>query len=141
MEELKNSFKDFKKNTEKVPNWVIIMIALSLGLGTMIGWKRIAVTIGEKIGKTPLTYAQGASAELVAATTILASSALGLPVSTTHVLSSGVAGTMVASSGLKNLRKKTVRNIMIAWLITLPVTIVVSGLLFLLLRFIFNFFI
>lgn len=135
---LKNGFKDFKKNTEKVPNWVIIMIALSLGLGTMIGWKRIAVTIGEKIGKTSLTYAQGASAELVAATTILASSALGLPVSTTHVLSSGVAGTMVASSGLKNLRKKTVKNIMIAWLITLPVTIIVSGLLFLLLRFLFN---
>ena len=138
---LKSGFSDFKKNTEKVPNWVIIMIALSLGLGTMIGWKRIVVTIGEKIGKSPLTYAQGATAELIAASTIMASSSLGLPVSTTHVLSSGVAGTMVASNGLKNLRKKTMKNILIAWFITLPVTIVVSGLLFLLLRFIFNLFI
>ena len=107
----------------------------------MIGWKRIVVTIGEKIGKSPLTYAQGATAELIAASTIMASSSLGLPVSTTHVLSSGVAGTMVASNGLKNLRKKTMKNILIAWFITLPVTIVVSGLLFLLLRFIFNLFI
>ncbi len=134
LEIIKNGFKDFKKNTEKVPGWVIIMIALSLGIGTMIGWKRIVVTIGERIGKTPLTYAQGASAEIVTAATILASSSLGLPVSTTHVLSSGVAGSMVASNGLKNLRKKTVKNILIAWFITLPVTIVVSGALFLLFR-------
>lgn len=117
------------------------MISVSLGIGTMIGWKRIVVTIGERIGKTPLTYAQGASAELVAASTILASSSLGLPVSTTHVLSSGVAGSMVAQGGLKNLRKKTLRSILIAWLITLPVTIVVSGLLFLLLRALFGLFI
>lgn len=102
----------------------------------MIGWKRIVVTVGEKIGKTPLTYAQGASAELVAASTILFSSHLGLPVSTTHVLSSGVAGTMVAKEGFKNLRKKTVRNILIAWVLTLPVTIVMAGGLFLLFRWI-----
>jgi PiT family inorganic phosphate transporter len=103
----------------------------------MVGWKRIVVTIGEKIGKSHLTYAQGASAELVAAATITVSSFFGLPVSTTHVLSSGVAGTMVAESGVKNLQKKTVAAIGIAWLITLPVTIFFSGMLFLLLRLIF----
>jgi Phosphate/sulphate permeases len=112
------------------------MISLSLGLGTMIGWKRIVVTVGERIGKTPLTYAQGASAEFVAALTIQIASALGLPVSTTHVLSSGVAGSMVAQNGLKNLRMKTVRSILVAWLITLPVTIVLSGAIFLFLRWI-----
>lgn len=110
------------------------MISLSLGIGTMVGWKRIVVTVGEKIGKTPLTYAQGASAELVTASTIALSTGLGLPVSTTHILSSGIAGSMVAENGLKNLRKKTVRSILTAWLITLPVTIIMAGSLFLLLR-------
>jgi len=133
---LKAFVKENKTYTEYAPWWVILMISISLGLGTMIGWKRIVVTIGEKIGKTHLTYAQGASAELIAAGTITLSTALGLPVSTTHVLSSGVAGTMVADSGFKNLQAKTVRNIAIAWLITLPVTFVVSGGLFLLLRWI-----
>jgi phosphate/sulfate permease len=131
---LKKDIKSLKGYTDYAPWWVILTISLSLGLGTMIGWKRIVVTVGEKIGKTPLTYAQGASAELVAASTIAFSTGLGLPVSTTHVLSSGVAGSMVAQEGLKNLRKKTVRNILTAWLITLPVTILVSGGLFLLLR-------
>ena len=97
----------------------------------MVGWKRIVVTIGEKIGKTHLTYAQGATAELIAASTISASSWLGLPVSTTHVLSSGVAGAMVSGNGIKNLQKKTVASIGIAWLVTLPVTVLLSGLLFL----------
>ncbi len=131
---LETSAAQLRSTTEYVPDWVIIMIGLSLGIGTMVGWKQIVITIGEKIGKTHLTYAQGASAQLVAASTILASSAFGLPVSTTHVLSSGVAGTMVATNGLKNLRKKTIRNITIAWLITLPVTIILSGALFLLFR-------
>ena len=129
--------KTLKSYTEYAPWWVILMISLALGLGTMVGWKRIVVTIGEKIGKTHLTYAQGASAELIAAITISTSSMLGLPVSTTHVLSSGVAGTMVSEDGLKNLQKKTVSSIGIAWLITLPVTILFSGLLFLLFRLIF----
>ncbi len=128
---------EIKTYTEYAPMWVILAIAIALGLGTMVGWKRIVVTIGEKIGKTHLTYAQGASAELVAAATISVSSFFGLPVSTTHVLSSGVAGTMVAESGFKNLQKKTVAAIGIAWLITLPVTIFISGMLFLLLRMIF----
>jgi len=131
---LKKNISSLKKYTEYAPWWVIFMISISLGLGTMIGWKRIVVTVGERIGKTPLTYAQGASAELVAATTIQIASALGLPVSTTHVLSSGVAGSMVAQKGLKNLRRKTVQSILVAWLITLPVTIVLAGGLFILLR-------
>jgi inorganic phosphate transporter, PiT family len=126
--------KEIKTYTEYAPLWVILAIAISLGLGTMVGWKRIVVTIGEKIGKTHLTYAQGASAELIAASTITVSSWFGMPVSTTHVLSSGIAGTMVAGSGFKNLQKKTVASIGIAWLITLPVTILFSGMLFLLFR-------
>jgi phosphate/sulfate permease len=138
---LSNSDKDYLKMqaggemgirrfTDYAPDWVILMISLSLGLGTMVGWKRIVVTIGEKIGKQHLTYAQGAAAELVAASTIGASSALGLPVSTTHVLSSGIAGSMVASKGVKNLQAGTIRNIVLAWVLTLPVTMVLSGTLY-----------
>jgi PiT family inorganic phosphate transporter len=137
LQQYKIHLKELKSYTEYAPVWVILAIAMALGLGTMVGWKRIVVTIGEKIGKTHLTYAQGASAELIAASTISVSSWLGLPVSTTHVLSSGIAGSMVAGSGIKNLQKKTVAAIGIAWLITLPVTILFSGLLFLLFRMIF----
>jgi phosphate/sulfate permease len=129
---LNESVAEMKSYTEYAPWWVILIISLSLGIGTMVGWKRIVVTIGEKIGKEHLTYAQGASAELVAASTIFISTTLKLPVSTTHILSSGVAGSMVATGGLSNLRKKTLKNILIAWLITLPVTILMSGGLFLL---------
>jgi PiT family inorganic phosphate transporter len=112
------------------------MVALSLGIGTMVGWKRIVVTIGEKIGKQHLTYAQGASAELVAASTIGLATLTGLPVSTTQVLSSGVAGSMVATNGLKNLQGATIKSIAIAWLLTLPVSILLSGgLYFLFLQF------
>jgi len=135
---ISSNLKKFKANTEYAPRWVILLVSISLGLGTMIGWKRIVVTIGEKIGKTHLTYAQGASAEIVAASTIGVSTMFGLPVSTTHVLSSGIAGSMVAGGGRHNLQMGTVKNIMIAWLITLPVTIVLSGLLFFILRMIFK---
>lgn len=131
---LKEELKSVRTITDFAPNWVIVMISLSLGVGTMIGWKRIVKTIGEKIGKEHLTYAQGASAELVAATTIGLSSGLGLPVSTTHVLSSGIAGAMVASKGIKNLQADTVRNILIAWFLTLPVVLILSGTLFFLFR-------
>lgn len=131
---LSGSLKQIRKMTDYSPKWVIIIIAASLGLGTMIGWKRIVKTIGEKIGKEHLTYAQGASAELVASTTIGLSTWFGLPVSTTHVLSSGIAGSMVASKGIKNLQADTVRNILIAWLLTLPVVMVLSGTLFLIFR-------
>lgn len=120
------------------PMWVMWMVATSIGLGTMIGWKRIVVTIGEKIGKTHLTYAQGATAELVAAITIGLSTAFKLPVSTTHILSSGIAGSMVASKGAKNLQTSTLKTILSAWILTLPITIVGSGGLFLLFRFIFG---
>jgi PiT family inorganic phosphate transporter len=131
---LKSNIKRIKAHTEYAPRWVILMVSLSLGLGTMIGWKRIVVTIGEKIGKTHLTYAQGASAEIIAASTIGVSTAFGLPVSTTHVLSSGVAGAMVAGEGRQNLQMNTIKNILAAWVFTVPVTIVLSGGLFLLFR-------
>lgn len=135
---LTSNLEKFRANTEYSPRWVILLVSISLGFGTMIGWKRIVVTIGEKIGKTHLTYAQGASAELVAASTIGVSTYLGLPVSTTHVLSSGIAGSMVAGGGRQNLRMGTVKNILMAWLITLPVTILLSGLMFFILRMIFK---
>jgi phosphate/sulfate permease len=120
--------------TDFAPDWVMWMIALSLGLGTMIGWKRIVVTVGEKIGKQHLTYAQGASAELVASITIGLATAYKWPVSTTHVLSSGIAGSMVASKGIKNLQGGTVKNIVMAWVLTLPVTILLSATLFYIFR-------
>ncbi|MGE0709379.1 MAG: inorganic phosphate transporter [Planctomycetota bacterium] len=116
--------------TDYAPVLVIIAVALALGVGTTVGWKRIVVTVGEKIGATHLTYAQGACAELVAMSTIAVASLAGLPVSTTHVLSSGVAGTMVANES--GLQGKTVRNIVLAWVLTLPVVMVLSGALYLL---------
>jgi phosphate/sulfate permease len=134
---LKNKIGELKSVTDYAPKWVILMIAVALGLGTMVGWKRIVKTIGEKIGKQHLTYAQGASSELVAAGTISLSTYFGLPVSTTQVLSSGIAGSMVASKGVKNLQPATIKSIAIAWILTLPVTILLSGGLFLLFRLIF----
>ncbi|SEO16935.1 inorganic phosphate transporter [Mucilaginibacter sp. OK283] len=116
--------------TDFAPVWVIAIISVSLGLGTMIGWKRIVVTIGEKIGNEHLSYAQGATSEIVAASTIGLSTAFGLPVSTTHVLSSGIAGAMVASGGKGNLNNKTIKNIAMAWVLTLPVAIILASLLF-----------
>jgi phosphate/sulfate permease len=123
-------------NVSDPPSWVMWMVALSLGLGTMIGWKRIVVTIGEKIGKQHLTYAQGATSELVAAFTIALSTWFKLPVSTTHILSSGIAGSMVASNGVRNLRTKTLKTIISAWLLTLPFTILFSSLMFIFIRWI-----
>jgi PiT family inorganic phosphate transporter len=114
--------------TKFIPLWVKVAVALALGMGTMIGWKRIVVTVGEKIGKDHLTYAQGASAELVAASTILLADRFGLPVSTTHVLSSGVAGTMVANGS--GLQWSTLRSIAMAWVFTLPAAALLSGSLF-----------
>ena len=130
-EEVKSitAFKGSLDNaTRFIPLWVKVAVAIALGLGTMIGWKRIVVTVGEKIGKTHLTYAQGASAELVAMATIGAADAYGLPVSTTHVLSSGVAGTMMANGS--GLQWATVRNLIMAWVLTLPVSILLSGCLY-----------
>jgi PiT family inorganic phosphate transporter len=120
------------KATKFIPSWVKVAVALALGLGTMVGWKRIVVTVGEKIGKEHLTYAQGATAELVAMGTIFAADNFGLPVSTTHVLSSGVAGTMAANKS--GLQFSTIRNIAAAWVFTLPAAAILSGLLFALFR-------
>jgi inorganic phosphate transporter, PiT family len=114
--------------TKFIPGWVKIAVAIALGLGTMVGWKRIVVTVGEKIGKTHLTYAQGACAEITAAATIAAADGYGLPVSTTHVLSSGIAGTMAANGS--GLQWSTIRNIAMAWVLTLPIAMMLSGFLY-----------
>ncbi len=128
-----NNYKSkVDKATKFIPSWVKVAVALALGLGTMVGWKRIVVTVGEKIGKEHLTYAQGATAELVAMATIFAADNFGLPVSTTHVLSSGVAGTMAANKS--GLQLSTIRNIAAAWVFTLPAAALLSGLLFALFR-------
>ncbi|HEY5145977.1 MAG TPA: inorganic phosphate transporter, partial [Polyangiaceae bacterium] len=127
-EVLKNYKKHVDGATKFIPLWVKISVAIALGLGTMVGWKRIVVTVGEKIGKDHLTYAQGAAAELTAMATIGAADVFGLPVSTTHVLSSGVAGTMAANR--TGLQMSTVRNLLMAWVLTLPVSILLSGGLF-----------
>jgi PiT family inorganic phosphate transporter len=117
-----------EKGTRYIPTWVKIAVALALGLGTMVGWKRIVVTVGEKIGKTHLSYGMGAAAEIMAASTIILADYLHMPVSTTHILSSGVAGTMVADGA--GLQASTVRNIAMAWVTTLPAAMVIAGLLY-----------
>jgi PiT family inorganic phosphate transporter len=129
---LANYKKKLDGATKFIPTWVKVAVALALGMGTMIGWKRIVVTVGEKIGKEHLTYAQGACAEIVAMATIGAADMFGLPVSTTHVLSSGVAGTMFANKS--GLQWSTIRNIALAWVCTLPAAALLSGCLFWLFR-------
>ena len=113
------------KVTKFIPLWVKIAVAFALGLGTMIGWKRIVVTVGEKIGKTHLTYAQGAAAELVAMSTIMAADTINVPVSTTHILSSGVAGTMAANHS--GIQMETLRNLLLAWVLTMPVCVLLGA--------------
>jgi len=130
------SLKSYKAKLDKatrfIPDWVKVAVALALCLGTMVGWKRIVVTVGEKIGKEHLTYAQGASAGLVTMATIFAADKFGLPVSTTHILSSGIAGTMSANGS--GLRLSTVRNIAAGWVFTLPAAALLSGLLYVVFR-------
>ena len=127
-----NTLASYKRHvdlaTRFIPGWVKVSVAIALGLGTMIGWKRIVVTVGEKIGKDHLTYAQGAAAEITAMTTIAAADSFGLPVSTTHVLSSAVGGTMAANGS--GLQWGTVRNLLMAWVLTLPASIILSGTLY-----------
>jgi PiT family inorganic phosphate transporter len=125
---LANYKKHVDLATRFIPIWVKVAVAMALGLGTMVGWKRIVVTVGEKIGKDHLTYAQGAAAEITAMFTIGAADYMGLPVSTTHVLSSGIAGTMTANHS--GLQWGTVRNLLMAWVLTLPVAMMLSGFLF-----------
>jgi len=129
---LRNYKSKVDNATKFIPSWVKVAVALALGLGTMVGWKRVVVTVGERIGKDHLTYAQGASAGLIAMGTIFAADKFGLPVSTTHILSSGVAGTMAANGN--GLRLKTIRNIAAGWVFTLPAAAVLSGLLYWLFR-------
>jgi PiT family inorganic phosphate transporter len=129
---LKSYQSNLQNGTRFIPGWVKVAVAIALGLGTMVGWKRIVVTVGERIGKTHLTYAQGASAELVAAATISAAELYGLPVSTTHILSSGVAGTMAANHS--GLQWSTIRSIASAWVLTLPAAMLLAGVLYWLLR-------
>ena len=125
---LGNYKKHIDLATKFIPLWVKVAVAMALGLGTMIGWKRIVVTVGEKIGKDHLTYGQGAAAEITAMTTIGLADYMGLPVSTTHVLSSGIAGTMAANH--TGLQLSTVRNLALAWVLTLPAAMLMSGFLF-----------
>jgi PiT family inorganic phosphate transporter len=120
--------KALDKETKYIPNWVKVAVACFLGFGTMVGWKRIVVTVGEKIGKEHLTYGQGASAELVAMGTIGLADWFGLPVSTTHVLSSGIAGTMAANRS--GLQADTMRNILLAWVLTLPACVLLGASIF-----------
>ena len=127
--------KSLDDSTKFIPNWVKVAVAIALGVGTMVGWKRIVVTVGEKIGKDHLTYAQGASAELVAMGTIFAADMYGLPVSTTHILTSGVAGTMAANGS--GLQWGTVKTLALAWVLTLPAAIMLSASLFALFRWLF----
>ncbi|MGA3160454.1 MAG: inorganic phosphate transporter [Terracidiphilus sp.] len=129
---LRNYRSRLDKSTKFIPNWVKVAVALALGLGTMVGWKRVVITVGEKIGKEHLNYAQGASAGLVTMCTIFAANTFGLPVSTTHILSSGVAGTMAAQGS--GLRMSTIRNIAAVWVFTLPSAALLSGLLYWLFR-------
>ncbi len=123
--------KDLTATTEYAPTWVIVAVAMALGVGTMIGWKRIVLTVGEKIGQKGMTYSQGMAAQITAAAAIGIASVTGMPVSTTHVLSSAVAGTMVANRS--GLQSGTVKNILLAWVLTLPATIMLSGGMFYLL--------
>jgi PiT family inorganic phosphate transporter len=120
--------KSLDKLTKFIPLWVKIAIAFALGLGTMIGWNRIVITVGSKIGKAHLTYGQGAAAEIVAYAIIVSTDFLDLPVSTTHILSSGVAGTMAANHS--GLQQKTLRDILLAWVLTLPVCVFLGSMLF-----------
>jgi PiT family inorganic phosphate transporter len=129
---LKSLRSSLDSGTKFIPTWVKVSVALALGLGTMVGWKRIVVTVGEKIGKSHLTYAQGASAEIVAMATIGMADAYGLPVSTTHVLSSGVAGTMAANGS--GLQWSTIKNMALAWVLTLPAAMAIAGSLYVILR-------
>jgi PiT family inorganic phosphate transporter len=124
--------KQLDNATKFIPTWVKVAVAIALGLGTMVGWKRIVVTVGEKIGKEHLTYAQGAAAEIVAAVTIIAADQYHMPVSTTHVLSSGVAGTMLANGS--GLQLSTIRNIALAWIFTLPAAALLAAGLFFVMR-------
>ncbi len=128
IESLNGYSASLERGTRYIPLWVKVTVALALGLGTMVGWRRIVVTVGERIGKTHLTYGMGAAAELVTAATIFGAEYIGRPVSTTHILTSGVAGASVANGA--GLQFRTIRNMLLAWVLTLPAAMLLSGTLY-----------
>ena len=135
---IQKNINNLSKATDYVPWWIILMVSVAIGSGTMIGWKRIVRTIGEKIGKHKMNYSQAASSALVTAGTIGLASSLGLPVSTTHVMSSSVAGTMVEEHGWKNgVDPHMIKHILLAWVLTMPTTIVLAGTIFYILEHLF----
>lgn len=138
LSEIGKSIDGLSSATDYVPWWIIVLVSIAIGSGTMIGWKRIVETIGEKIGKYKMNYSQAASSALVTAGTIGIASTLGLPVSTTHVMSSSVAGTMVEEHGWKNgVDPHMIKHILLAWALTMPATIFLAGTIFLTLQWIF----
>lgn len=128
IDSLKGYAGALERGTRYIPLWVKVTVALALGLGTMVGWRRIVVTVGERIGKTHLTYGMGAAAELMTAATIFGAEYIGRPVSTTHILTSGVAGASVANGA--GLQFRTIRNMLLAWVLTLPAAMLLSGTLY-----------
>jgi PiT family inorganic phosphate transporter len=124
-QQAKEIAKQLGNSVEYAPAWVRALSALCLGLGTMIGYKRIVKTLGERLGNVNLTPAQGAAAEVVSTVLIGMAGFTGLPVSTTHIVTSGIGGTMVASGA--GLRYGMISRIVIAWVFTLPVTILIAG--------------
>ena len=117
--------KNLERGTRYIPLWVKLAVAIALGLGTMVGWRRIVKTVGERIGKAHLTYGMGAAAELVAGLTIAFADKMAVPVSTTHILTSGVAGASLANRA--GLQFRTIRNMVLAWVLTLPAAMILSG--------------
>ncbi len=138
LESIQKNITNLSQATDYVPWWIILMVSIAIGSGTMIGWRRIVETIGEKIGKHKMNYSQAASSALVTAGTIGFASSLGLPVSTTHVMSSSVAGTMVEEHGWKNgVDPHMIKHILLAWVLTMPVTIILAGSIFYVLQMLF----
>ena len=135
---IQKNVDNLSQATDYVPWWIILMVSIAIGSGTMIGWKRIVETIGEKIGKHKMNYSQAASSALITAGTIGIASSFGLPVSTTHVMSSSVAGTMVEEHGWKDgVDPGMIKHILLAWVLTMPTTIVLAGTIFYVLHFLF----
>lgn len=138
MSSIQSNINNLSQATDYVPWWIILMVSIAIGSGTMIGWKRIVETIGEKIGKHKMNYSQAASSALITAGTIGIASSLGLPVSTTHVMSSSVAGTMVEEHGWAGgVDPAMIKHILLAWVLTMPTTIVLAGTIFYVLQLVF----
>ena len=135
---IQKNIDDLSQATDYVPWWIILLVSIAIGSGAMLGWKRIVKTIWEKIGKYKMNYSQAASSAIITAGVIGLASSFGLPVSTTHVMSSSVAGTMVEEHGWKDgVDPHMIKHILLAWVLTMPTTIVLAGTIFYVLNFIF----